>query len=400
VHVDAAALARSPHAGLACVQCHRTATVPHDATLPRVRCADCHPAVPRTLAGGAHGGPAAPACTACHGTHDVKRTEALGAETCAACHATQVAAYADSIHGRARQAGDGETPTCVSCHGGSVHAVRPKSDPASPVYPLRLPQTCAGCHANSELARRHGIKAGNVYQLYMDSIHGRALSRSGLLVAANCSDCHTAHAIKPKTDRASTVFPANVPATCGRCHAGILAEYARSVHGEQQRAGNAGAPVCTDCHSAHEIRRADAPPWQLEVVRECGSCHEESLRTYRDTFHGRVTQLGGGRVAKCADCHGAHDILPASNAASRVSSTRIVATCRQCHPAANFAFTQFHPHADPHNRERFPILYWVWLGMTALLAGTFGFFGLHTLLWLPRSLVERLRRRRDEGPAA
>jgi hypothetical protein len=35
--------------------------------------------------------------------------------------------------------------------------------------------------------------------------------------------------------------------------------------------------------------------------------------------------------------------------------------------------------------------------MTALLVGTFGFFGVHTLLWLPRSLMERLRRRRPGG---
>ncbi len=394
VHVEPALLAASPHASLSCVQCHRTATVPHDATLPRVRCADCHAEPPKTLATGAHGGPSGPACTTCHGTHDIKRPAAMGIQRCAACHGREVTAYSDSIHGRARTAGDKETPTCVSCHGGSVHAARPNTDPASPVYPLRLPQTCAQCHADSELAQRHGIKAGNVYQMYMDSIHGRALSRSGLLVAANCSDCHTAHAIKPKTDNASTVFRANVPATCGRCHAGIRAEYARSIHGRRLAAGDPAVPVCTDCHSAHQIRRVDAPPWQLDVVRECGSCHEESLRTYRDTFHGQITQLGGARAAKCADCHGAHDILPAADPASRVSVTRRVETCRQCHPAANFAFTQFHPHADPHNRARFATLYWVWLGMTGLLAGTFGFFGLHTLLWLPRSLVERLRRRR------
>jgi hypothetical protein len=35
--------------------------------------------------------------------------------------------------------------------------------------------------------------------------------------------------------------------------------------------------------------------------------------------------------------------------------------------------------------------------MITLLVGTFAFFGLHTLLWLPRSLVERLRRGRGRG---
>jgi hypothetical protein len=127
------------------------------------------------------------------------------------------------------------------------------------------------------------------------------------------------------------------------------------------------------------------------VIRECGTCHAESLETYRDTFHGKATTLGLARTAKCADCHGAHDVQPASDPRSRVARANIVATCRQCHPAATPAFAQFHPHADVQNRERFPRLYWASLLMTGLLAGVFGFFGLHTLLWLPRSLLERLR---------
>jgi hypothetical protein len=35
--------------------------------------------------------------------------------------------------------------------------------------------------------------------------------------------------------------------------------------------------------------------------------------------------------------------------------------------------------------------------MTTLLIGTFAFFGLHTILWLPRSFVERFRRGRTRG---
>jgi len=260
---------------------------------------------------------------------------------------------------------------------------------------MNLPRTCAACHADPELARRHNIAVGNVYQLYMDSIHGRAVSKSGLLVAANCSDCHGAHEIKPRTEPTSRVFRANVPATCGTCHAGVQAEYAQSVHGRAVAKGSQRAPVCTDCHSAHQIRRTEAAPWQLDVIRECGTCHEESLKTYRDTFHGKVTSLGFTRVAKCADCHGSHAIQPVADPRSTVSATNIVATCRQCHPAATWKFTEFHPHADPTNRARFPKLYWSWLFMTALLIGTFSFFGIHTLLWLPRSFVDRLRRQRE-----
>jgi len=400
--VDAKALGASAHTGLECVACHRTATAPHEA-LPRVRCADCHDTVRATLTESAHGGlakpgTAPPACTSCHGTHEVRRAAAMSIDTCGGCHARQLSVYRKSIHGRSRARGETEAATCASCHG-AAHALRAKADPQAPTYHLNLPRTCAQCHADPDLARRHHITVGNVYQLYMDSIHGRAVSKSGLLVAANCSDCHGSHEIQPRTEPTSRVFRANIPATCGGCHAGVQHDYTQSVHGLAVARGDTRAPVCTDCHSAHQIRRTEAAPWQLDVIKECGTCHAESLKTYRDTFHGKVTALGFARVAKCADCHGSHTILPAADPRSRVAAPNILTTCRPCHPAATEKFTEFHPHADPTDRARFPKLYWTWLAMTALLVGTFGFFGLHTLLWLPRSLVERWRRRRpDEQP--
>jgi hypothetical protein len=104
-------------------------------------------------------------------------------------------------------------------------------------------------------------------------------------------------------------------------------------------------------------------------------------------------------VAKCSDCHTAHSVLPVSDGRSTVSPARIVSTCRQCHKEANAAFAQFHPHADHTNKARFPMLYYTYFIMTLLLVGVFSAFGLHTLLWLPRSLVERFRRAREEaGP--
>jgi hypothetical protein len=324
----------------------------------------------------------------------------LGAKACATCHKEVVATYRASVHGISRERPDSEAASCRSCHG-ETHAILAAKDPQAPTYHLNLPRTCARCHADPELVKRNRITAGNAYKLYLDSIHGRAVTRSGLLVAANCSDCHGTHEIRVRTDPASRVFRSNVPQTCATCHAGVLAEFAESVHGQALHRGNPKAPVCIDCHSAHEIQRVEATPWAREVIRECGTCHEESFKTYRDTFHGKVTALGGfGRVAKCADCHGAHTTQPASDPRSQVAPGNIVATCARCHPGATPAFAQFDPHADPHQKDRFPELYYPYMFMTGLLIAVFGFFGVHTLLWLPRSLVERLARGRrpsEEG---
>ncbi|MBI2369382.1 MAG: hypothetical protein HYV08_03945, partial [Deltaproteobacteria bacterium] len=134
--------------------------------------------------------------------------------------------------------------------------------------------------------------------------------------------------------------------------------------------------------------------WKLEIVKECGTCHAESLRTYRDTFHGQVTALGFTRVARCSDCHGAHGIRPSRDPRSPVHLANRVATCRKCHASANVNFAKYDPHADPDNRARNPLLYYAARFMTWLLAGVFGFFGVHTALWGARTLVAK----RHGGP--
>ncbi|MBI4525051.1 MAG: cytochrome c3 family protein [Deltaproteobacteria bacterium] len=343
LHVDAGRFSRSVHGPLGCLSCHSgIKEIPH--------------------------GP------------EVKRVQ------CGLCHAEPYKVYAQSIHGKASSKGDKDAATCDDCHG--THDIFPINNPDSRVYPLNLPRTCGVCHGDPELAKRHRIPVVNAYQLYMDSIHGRALSKSGLLVAAHCSSCHGSHEIRPKRDPESKVNRTNVPSTCGTCHAGVLAEYFGSVHGQAVKDGSAVAPVCVDCHTTHEIRRVETPLWKLEIVKECGTCHRESLRTYRDTFHGQVTTLGFIRVARCSDCHGSHRILRASDPLSSISPKNLVSTCQKCHPKANANFAQFSPHADFTDKERNPGLYYAAIFMKTLLIGVFAFFGLHTFLWLLRSTIE------------
>jgi nitrate/TMAO reductase-like tetraheme cytochrome c subunit len=211
-------------------------------------------------------------------------------------------------------------------------------------------------------------------------------------VSANCTSCHGSHDIRRKTDPASRVHRANVATTCATCHTGIEQVYEKSIHAQKVAAGNTGAAVCSDCHTSHEIQRTETAAWKLEVLRECGTCHTEKAETYRDTYHGQVTTLGFSRIATCASCHGSHDILPASNPASKVSSANIVNTCRTCHSAANENFAKYDPHADKHDAARSPVLHWTYRFMQVLLAGVFLFFGTHTLLWLPRSWAMRRER--------
>lgn len=320
------------------------------------------------------------ACVDCHA--DLAKAELphpakLARVDCASCHAGQVADYRRSAHAGARAAGSGVAATCVSCHGN--HDIRGKKDPRSRTYHLNVAATCSACH-------------GNIASPFKDSIHGKALSRSGLLVAPTCSDCHGPHDIRKKSDPASTVAIANVPGTCGKCHEGIAHQFAGSVHAAVLAKGG-GAPACQTCHTAHAIHAADDPAWQVGVVNQCGTCHTDKIKTYRDTFHGQVTKLGFRAVATCADCHGNHRILAAGDPASPIARANLVQTCGKCHANANANFVRYDPHADKHNRERNGALYYAATFMDVLLLFTFGFFGVHSVMWFARGFRERRRLR-------
>lgn len=336
-------------------------------------------------------------CVACHSdVKQVPHAAGLKPVQCSTCHVEAAKDYSESVHGKAAAMAGKDAATCVSCHGS--HNIQPAKNPQSRIYPLNLPRTCGACHGDAALAKRHGIPVANAYQLFMDSIHGRALTKSGLLVAANCSSCHGSHRIYRASDPRSTVYRSNVPTTCGQCHGGILNIYAVSVHGQALKAGNAKAPVCTDCHTAHDIQRVETEKWKLDIIRECGTCHVESLKTYRDTFHGRVTALGFSRVARCSDCHGAHDIQRVSDPRSSVYPSHLVKTCGKCHAGSNASFVKYDPHADPTDRRRNPYLYYASRFMKWLLAGVFVFFGLHTALWAGSAFVHK--KQRSSGPDA
>ena len=338
--------------------------------------------------GSAHGGLA---CVDCHqdlaSQAEWPHPERLAGASCAGCHDDAVAQYGSGIHAAARRGQpDRAAATCADCHG--AHDIRPSADAASRTHHASLPATCGRCHGDPDLIRREGIEAGNVAAAFQDSIHARALVRSGLSVAPNCGDCHGSHDIRRASAPESRVHRPNVPSTCGTCHEGIERQYRAGVHGERLRAGDAGAPTCADCHSAHAITRIDAAGFQLDVVAECGTCHRDEIQTYRDTFHGQVTALGFERIAKCADCHAAHQILPKAHPGSMVSEANLVATCSRCHQRANASFVEYDPHPNPRDYDRNPVLWWVNRFYTVLIAGCFSFFGLHSLLWFWRSWRE------------
>lgn len=343
---------------------------------------------PDALAGSTHEGIN---CVDCHEDavrlpHEPK----LNLQFCGkSCHATESDAFPRGSHFEALQRGDPLAPTCASCHGG--HQILAVSNRQSKQHRLNSIFLCTSCHERHEHDTPGGYQPRTHIAAYLHSAHGKAIAQSGLIAAPTCSDCHDAHAVHPVTHPDSPVHRSRIHKTCGNCHVGILSIYEKSIHGKLVAEGRDDAPVCTDCHTSHEIIQPDRVAFKLASGDRCGKCHKDRIEHYRETFHGKALALGRPGVAACYDCHGHHDIVPIDDPTSRLAGDHKLLTCQQCHPKAGPRFTQYIAHADHRNRELYPVLYWTFVFMTAIVVGTFLFFGAHTILWTARSIVLYVR---------
>jgi cytochrome b subunit of formate dehydrogenase len=368
-----------PNAVPACIECHQpheVRRVYYNEGVSDAECMACHgkedlvaasPGMegqsmyvdPVVMHGSVHG---KTACIQCHTgatpSHERPCDTVPSKVDCAICHAEVVDTYKTSIHGLLGSQGDPDTPDCLLCHG--KHDVLPKSNPESRTIVRNIPN-------------------------YKQSVHGRALDQSGLVVTATCVDCHTSHAVMKRDNVNSSIHRSKIDITCGKCHEGIDREFRQSIHFMGEPTEHHKLPMCNDCHTSHEIARTDAEGFRLAIVNQCGTCHEEVTETYFETYHGKVFALGYTETASCHDCHGQHNVLPPDNPQSTLSRDNIVGTCAKCHEGAHRQFAGYLTHATHHDKEKYPIIHYTWLFMTALLVGTFSFFGVHTLLWLPRS---------------
>jgi len=177
--VHGKSLARGNSAAANCVDCHgshETAGALSAGSRENLRnipatCARCHPVEAREYALSAHAAalrkslPDAPVCTSCHGEHRILNpsdpkapvsARNVSQMVCGSCHASvklseryglasdRFKTFADSYHGLATRGGAVVAVNCASCHG--AHAIRPSSDPLSPVNRVNLAQTCGQCH--------------------------------------------------------------------------------------------------------------------------------------------------------------------------------------------------------------------------------------------------------------
>jgi hypothetical protein len=287
--------------------------------------------------------------------------------------------------------------SCIDCHADINQIPHPKT---------LEKVNCQRCHFPGNPV---GAPEDVNYEGYVQSVHGR-LRHAGNTKAPLCQDCHGTHHILKADNPRSSVSKMKTPETCGRCHVQIYALYQRSVHGHALLAeGNLDAPSCTNCHGEHDIlppKESGSEVSVTNIPETCSHCHSSMVfndkygitgnptKSFKRSFHGIANELGSKKVAECASCHTAHDVLPPEDARSSVHPVNIPRTCGQadCHPGANANFARGRFHVDPEDKES-GIIYWVALFFKWLTIGTLVFLVLHILLDLQR----KLRHKHSEG---
>jgi predicted CXXCH cytochrome family protein len=258
---------------------------------------------------------------------------------CVDCHAqlddelqAPVAAFAADVH---REYG----LSCRDCHGGNpntddIGLAKDGSYGGAPKRD-RIPRFCGGCHADAAAMRAFNpsLRTDQLSQ-YETSRHGQLLKAGDTRVAV-CTDCHGVHGILPASLPKSTVFPWNIPRTCGRCHADAefmkgyriptdqVDEYRRSVHANALfEKKDLSAPVCNDCHGNHGA----FPPSVTSVAAVCRQCHPSAGELFGRSPHKKAFDDLG--MAECETCHGNHRIETPTTA---LIGTDDAAVCVQCH---------------------------------------------------------------------
>jgi predicted CXXCH cytochrome family protein len=159
---------------------------------------------------------------------------------------------------------------------------------------------------------------------------------------------------------ASALAQAEQPNSCVDCHSALEGElrvtqeqFAQDIHAQKGltcASCHGGDPSKTDDSAMSKVAGFKGKVNRAAVPKLCGSCHSDpgfmrqynpSLRTdqlsqYQTSVHGKRQAAGDTKVAVCTDCHGVHDLRPATDTRSKVHPLNIAATCSRCHADSKY----------------------------------------------------------------
>lgn len=206
----------------------------------------------------------APPCSGCHGDHAIKKLSVVKAESddsryCLSCHSKNLSITLDgkdvslSIDSAKIENSVHAKHKCLDCHVTYSKEEHPIGQfKTRRELSIALSEACRGCHAQK-------------YAQIQGSIH-YAMLKGGNLEAPVCSDCHGGHSVGKKA-LAETM--SGTP--CRTCHGDIFDIYKESVHGRAKSGGKHNVPLCSSCHFAHDVKAASSADL---LKKACLGCHD------------------------------------------------------------------------------------------------------------------------------
>jgi len=207
---------------------------------------------------------------------------------------------------------------------GIALAQRPAAKVAPPA-PSRAAAECLACHDDSTL--KLTLPSGEALSLYVsaDVLHASVHGELGI----ECQSCHPQltgypHPAIPFATRRE--LSRSYYQACQRCHPDNYSLTQDSMHAQVAAAGNLDAPICTDCHGAHNVQPPAKP--RTHVSQTCGQCHTSIFGAYSKSVHSSaLLRDDNPDVPVCTDCHGVHNIQDPRTALFRIDSPEMCAGC-------------------------------------------------------------------------
>jgi len=150
---------------------------------------------------------------------------------------------------------------------------------------------------------------------------------------SSCLDCHFAldPPLRVTPEQFSQDIHAQKGLNCASCHGGdptnedpeVAMGRAAGFRGKIER--RQIPALCAKCHSDAAYMRQYNP-----------SLRTDQLSQYHTSVHGKRLRMGDAKVAVCTDCHGVHDLRPATDARSKVHPLNVAETCAACHAKSEY----------------------------------------------------------------
>jgi predicted CXXCH cytochrome family protein len=184
---------------------------------------------------------------------------------------------------------------------------------------------CLTCHSNKQLELV--LPSGEKRSLFVDarrfagSIHGDKL---------RCTDCHRDIERYPhpaRKFRSLRDFTLAYYESCKSCHFDNYTKTLDGIHYLILSAGDLRAPLCVDCHGAHDVTSPAVP--RSRISQTCARCHQEIYQSYAQSVHGKaLLKEENVDVPVCTDCHRSHDIEDPRTVSFHLKTPDL---CARCH---------------------------------------------------------------------